>query len=475
MVSMRGTGGNPPRRLDQQRAYPPTGVQPGSLTNIFRGRLVIVKGKGPPGSGLYVYDLAGELIASIAATGGTGPLGGTVVPGLVSYSPAGETFVQMFGNELQFGSSNPASFVETSGLIFMIDATTGAARPQLQIQSPNVGVAADAMYVGLYGESHDGTQLPQLVIGAGALSAITSAAVDIQGTVAITTGSGTGGLLTVTNTAGSASKPAVQWNGLNSGDAILGVDVSGDTFNRFKIDTGGVHLWGPGNATQDTNLYRGAANTLQTDDSVALSNQSVSAGLAGAVLLSGASGTLQLANASGLIRNAAGAAPATVPGLTVNGTAFANLATATLPANDGNVVGGVYRLVAAGNGTWGTTEQLTLQIALGSTGIGSIQIAAAAFASGSSIRWNATATFVIASTGSGGTVVGHLDGSMNLTGTALNPGVAASNTLPFNCGQTTAAAFSTIAAQTLNIQAEWAGTVGTPSITSQYYYLERVA
>jgi hypothetical protein len=293
--------------------------------------------------------------------------------------------------------------------------------------------------------------------------------------VAITTGSGTGGLLTVTNTAGSASKPAVQWNGLNSGDAILGIDVSGDAFNRFKIDTGGIHLWGPGNATQDTNLYRGAANTLQTDDSVALSNQSVSAGLAGAVLLSGASGHLQLANASGLILNASGAAPATTPGLTVNGAVFANLATAAVPANDGNVAGGIYRLVAEGFGTWGTTEQLTLQLALGSTGIGSIQIAGGAFASASSIRWNATATFVIASTGSGGTVAGHLKGSMNLTGTALSPGAAASNTLSFDCGQTTAASFSTIAGQTLNIQAEWAGTTGTPSITSLFYYLERVA
>lgn len=43
--------------------------------------------------------------------------------------------------------------------------------------------------------------------------------------------------------------------------------VTGDGFDRFRQLADGTLQWGPGNATRDTNLYRSAANTLQTDDS----------------------------------------------------------------------------------------------------------------------------------------------------------------------------------------------------------------
>ena len=43
--------------------------------------------------------------------------------------------------------------------------------------------------------------------------------------------------------------------------------VTTDTVNRFQIDAGGVHSWGPGGSTAvDTTLYRSAANILRTDD-----------------------------------------------------------------------------------------------------------------------------------------------------------------------------------------------------------------
>lgn len=40
----------------------------------------------------------------------------------------------------------------------------------------------------------------------------------------------------------------------------------GDTDYRHIVQADGKHLWGPGNATQDTNLYRSAPNRLKTDD-----------------------------------------------------------------------------------------------------------------------------------------------------------------------------------------------------------------
>ena len=448
-------GGNHPMRPDQalNATHKTRSLPPGAQSGLIRAQIIIVS--GGTASGVFIYN--GKPGPGnppiISATNGTkDPFGNTVIPGVATYFGSPVITARLFSGAVFFAEQGTTNIEGSIGI--------GGVSPSSQavvIQSGNVvpGTAQGILSV--------------FDAGSGVVAGVPL--IDHNGTVRVVAASGSGQLLVVTNTAGSASKPMVQWNGLNAADAILGIDVSGDTFNRFKIDTGGKHTWGPGNATQDTNLYRGGSSILQTDDALALSNGTVSAGLAGAVLLSGASGTAQVTNASSLIRNIAGAVPATTPGLTVNGITFANLATAPIPAADAGIAGAVYRLHAAGNGTWGTGVQLTLQIALGSTGIGSIQIAGAAFSSAASIRWNAVATLVIASTGAGGTAVGHLNGSMNLTGTALNPGTAGSNTLPFDCGQTGTASFDTTSAQTLNIQAEWAATTGTPSITSQFYYL----
>lgn len=50
-----------------------------------------------------------------------------------------------------------------------------------------------------------------------------------------------------------------------STDTALGIKIPADTNDRLKTTTAGVISWGPGNATQDTNLYRGSSGTLQTD------------------------------------------------------------------------------------------------------------------------------------------------------------------------------------------------------------------
>lgn len=51
-------------------------------------------------------------------------------------------------------------------------------------------------------------------------------------------------------------------------DRLLQCILIGDTNNRFITQGSGTMLWGPGNATQDTNLYRGGLNLLKTDDSL---------------------------------------------------------------------------------------------------------------------------------------------------------------------------------------------------------------
>lgn len=49
----------------------------------------------------------------------------------------------------------------------------------------------------------------------------------------------------------------------------LSIIQTGDSYNRWTMDNNGKMWWGPGGATPtDTNLYRSAANTLKTDDSL---------------------------------------------------------------------------------------------------------------------------------------------------------------------------------------------------------------
>jgi hypothetical protein len=49
---------------------------------------------------------------------------------------------------------------------------------------------------------------------------------------------------------------------------LLGYQVTGDTQDRFVIDASGKQEWGSGSAGLDTNLYRGGASVLQTDDTL---------------------------------------------------------------------------------------------------------------------------------------------------------------------------------------------------------------
>lgn len=51
-------------------------------------------------------------------------------------------------------------------------------------------------------------------------------------------------------------------------DTAVEIGVSGGATPNFTIDTGGKLNWSSGSATADTNLYRSAADTLKTDDSL---------------------------------------------------------------------------------------------------------------------------------------------------------------------------------------------------------------
>lgn len=50
------------------------------------------------------------------------------------------------------------------------------------------------------------------------------------------------------------------------------IGVDGDSQSRLAIDAGGKLIWGSGSLTGDVNLYRHAANTLKTDDTLVVAD-----------------------------------------------------------------------------------------------------------------------------------------------------------------------------------------------------------
>lgn len=62
------------------------------------------------------------------------------------------------------------------------------------------------------------------------------------------------------------------------GDDLITSRVGADTQSRYLVNSDGSTWWGGGSATQDTNLYRSAANTLTTDDNLEVGQNALVSG-----------------------------------------------------------------------------------------------------------------------------------------------------------------------------------------------------
>lgn len=191
-------------------------MAPGSQTGVFRGRLVIIKGTGPPGSGLFVYDAAGVLIGSIAATNGTGPLGGTVKKTITAYQDnagAQGVYASLDQGALMAASLNPATTITTAGVVEVGDAVTAAAQPNMGMFSPATSALGQAQIV-CWAESQDASKgafnellgKQTLIHVSGVPAFVTSALLEVQGQIDITGGH------------------ILEWNGATSGTNSIGID-----------------------------------------------------------------------------------------------------------------------------------------------------------------------------------------------------------------------------------------------------------
>jgi hypothetical protein len=110
-------------------------------------------------------------------------------------------------------------------------------------------------------------QLSRSTTGTLTLTAINGgASPSVPGGLIITGGGSVASLLQVINTQSQPGTPDISITGAASADRAFGILVSGDTNHRFRSDTNGLLQWGPGNATQDLNLYRQGVGTLRTDN-----------------------------------------------------------------------------------------------------------------------------------------------------------------------------------------------------------------
>ncbi len=97
-----------------------------------------------------------------------------------------------------------------------------------------------------------------------------AASLDIEGTGGVTGGD----MLHIVNTTSGPGSPPIQWEGLVSGDRILGVKVTGDASNRFTISDNGIIQWGAG-ATRDIQMQRTSAGLLNITDAGAGTSNTV--------------------------------------------------------------------------------------------------------------------------------------------------------------------------------------------------------
>lgn len=126
----------------------------------------------------------------------------------------------------------------------------------------------------------------------------------ITGAVTISGSAPAGKLLYVKNTASAPSDHTVVVEGVNATDRCMGFLATGDTQDRHNMTIAGLHQWGTGAAGLDTNLYRNAANSLTTDDFLAM-NAGQSAGQFS--VFSGAANALNIGTAGGGMATVEGA------------------------------------------------------------------------------------------------------------------------------------------------------------------------
>lgn len=253
----------------------------------------------------------------------------------------------------------------------------------------------------------------------------------------------------------SGSSAAFAARNAAAGTDLLSGRVTGDTQDRFLVDTDGTLNWGSGTATPDTNLYRLGASSLATDDALTV----------GGHLTVG--GDLKLVNGATIYRNKLFSGAVTL----ANSVSETVLATLSIAANEA-VVGACYRIEMWGQISCTGTPTMTFRARMGGLTGQSLSPNTFTCASGiTSKRWRCTLLVTCVSTGASGTwassIVTHTSaptaGSDTTTdATTLVDGTAASTR-------------DTTIANDLVLTGLWSAASASNTLTMHGYIAERVA
>lgn len=114
-------------------------------------------------------------------------------------------------------------------------------------------------------------------INSGALSGTFTGAHTLSGAVTLSGGGTLTGTFTGSPTlSGTVNHTgAIQSTQSASGNVVLAGIVTADSFDRFRVYGSGLHEWGSGSGARDVNLYRSSADVLKTDDKLLSERASV--------------------------------------------------------------------------------------------------------------------------------------------------------------------------------------------------------
>lgn len=236
-------GGTVLRRAAIQSPNFATGVSGWSINqdgSAEFNNVVIRNGQVVSGTALFYSGLPafGNLVASIAAAGGTDSKGNVYLEGVTSYFkvPPGTSFLasQIDAGSVVFWSAPGAGGPWTLNEQMKYNTLTG----NLDIGAP--GAPALSTGDGATGNTVDVNLLLRAFLGL----QVTASGTD-RVHLSNSTGSD-GGLMLVQNTLANPGGNPTVFRAASAGDKVLAVDVAGDASKRLRIDSDGELNWGGG-------------------------------------------------------------------------------------------------------------------------------------------------------------------------------------------------------------------------------------
>lgn len=309
---------------------------------------------------------------------------------------------------------------------------------------------------------------------------------------------------TALSNAGTSSPTLVATSTANSGvaarlfsnqtsDFALSVRTTGDTNSRFLVAGSGTNSWGDGTNAADTTNGRAAAGTYYTSknllvgSSTALGDNGVgeiqvanattvpTTNPTGGALIYANNGSIQLRNSQGLVKSVVG----NIPGVNTT-TIIANsntetaIATLTVPAND-MVVGGLYRIKAWGiysTPSSASPPTVRFRFLVGATQMASTgNLTLVANSAQTNRAWSIDTFVSVITTGTSGSVMGHMD-FPNIA--SVGGGNPATVTSMIQDGGATVTANTTIS-NNLTIQFTWGTASASNTLTCYGVVAEKVS